>query len=510
MTENGYLVGAPFYMSPERLTAIDTANEQCDIWSYGVTFYEWLSGRHPFYDDDGDQMIGNIVDATPAPLTDVPPALNSLILRALEKAPAQRYRHFGELLADLKPLVTDLKREESDALMAEALKQTDSGRWHEARRIARQMRNLESQQANRSQIFGVSEAEPTQDWPPPAPQPEPIRRVVSTQTAAASASTAAIAEQTPEPPPPPSAVAQPTVTPKAAATPMASAPAALPKPPRPERTAPKISPFGLRHNNSASAGNSAPVETRFRPKPAVPARNGARAAAATVPGSASEKRLAEARRNRPAPAAPNGGVAAIAPFPPTMRMLEAADTTGFSWLRTLGFTVPALLMAGALFFFLHSNPRAGISPQEAKTVSGDRVITDHAARGESAKPLTKSESSKLTELSPATPANNPVASTPPAANPDTKETPEAAAANGGTEPLWRTFDPNSLKVQQPKIAGRRTPNRSTQQAGAAGRGGQRNTGERRSAGQFERTASAGPRSRRRFFDSDASDGATQA
>jgi serine/threonine-protein kinase len=53
VTEHGYLIGAPFYMSPERLTAIDTANEGCDIWAFGVASYEWLAGHHPFYDEDG-------------------------------------------------------------------------------------------------------------------------------------------------------------------------------------------------------------------------------------------------------------------------------------------------------------------------------------------------------------------------------------------------------------------------------------------------------------------------
>jgi eukaryotic-like serine/threonine-protein kinase len=101
VTEQGYLVGAPFYMSPERLTAIDTADERCDIWSFGVTFYEWICGHHPFYDDDGDRMIGNIMDAAPAELPNLPAQLNHIILRTLEKDPADRYRSFTELLADL-------------------------------------------------------------------------------------------------------------------------------------------------------------------------------------------------------------------------------------------------------------------------------------------------------------------------------------------------------------------------------------------------------------------------
>jgi len=147
LTDHGYLVGSPFYMSPERLTAIDVANAQCDIWSFGITFYEWISGRHPFYDDDGDRMIGNIMDGQVLALEGVPPALNQLILRSLERDPSERYQNLSDLLVDLRPLVGEVRREEGDALLAEALKQTDTGRWHEARRLARKMNEMEPAKA---------------------------------------------------------------------------------------------------------------------------------------------------------------------------------------------------------------------------------------------------------------------------------------------------------------------------------------------------------------------------
>jgi TonB family protein len=438
LTDHGYLVGAPFYMSPERLTAIDTANERCDIWSFGVTFYEWISGRHPFYDDDGDQMIGNIMDGMPAELAGVPAPLNHAILRALEKDPADRYQNFAELLADLRPLVSDLKREESDALMAEALKQTDSGRWHEARRIARQMRDLEPQEAQSSQMFGFSEqelekeriAERTRPLVA-APVASPVQPLVAAAAVAAAASSAATAVDTPEPAPPP-VQRQPF-----AAAPAAPAPvAAPPKPPRPERTAPKIPSMGGARNGSPVVENGSTANARAK---AVPREsNGARAAAAAAaPSSTAAKPAvgsemdtaprAEATRTRPP------RPARTVPPQPTVRILEIEESSGFPWLKIFAFALPALLMMGALFYFLRpisklSNPLAS-SSAEAKEISpASRVI-----KGDSADPLAIAAPSR-------TPAGSePLAGTPSATS--TNGQPDAATDALQTP---RTFDPKSL------------------------------------------------------------------
>jgi TonB family protein len=211
VTDRGYLIGSPFYMSPERLMSIDTANAQCDIWSFGVTLHEWISGQHPFYDDDGDRMIGNIMDNSPAELEDVTGSLHRLIRQTLEKDPASRYRSFTELIADLKSVARELQRGESDAMLAEALKQTDSGQWYEARRIARQMGETKPAAPSAAHFFGVSEAkaqkeripEPPSNLADPVPPvPEPVSRPL----AAAAAATIGNPElretvETPAPPP---------------------------------------------------------------------------------------------------------------------------------------------------------------------------------------------------------------------------------------------------------------------------------------------------------------------
>jgi TonB family protein len=194
LTDRGYLIGSPFYMSPERLMSIDTADAQCDIWSFGVAFHEWISGRHPFYDDDGDRMIANIMDNPPAELPGVTGSLHRLIRQTLEKDPASRYRNFTEVVADLKPVLRECQRQDSDAMLAQARKPTDSSEWPESRRrTAPKVTESQPEPAPVSQFFGVSEAYSEEE--DRSPDPVPAAAAVETNFAPQSPVEA--------PPPPP-------------------------------------------------------------------------------------------------------------------------------------------------------------------------------------------------------------------------------------------------------------------------------------------------------------------
>ena len=481
VTEHGYLVGAPFYMSPERLTAIDTADERCDIWSFGVTFYEWISGHHPFYDDDGDRMIGNIMDGTPAELANVPAQLNHTILRAIEKDPADRYQTFADLLVDLQPLLGDLKREESDALMAEALKQTDSGRWHEARRIARQMRDINGHEASPSQMFGLSDLEPERS------EPERMRPAAAAAAAAAAVSIptamAATAVDTPEPAPAPveqRPVQTVPITPPMAAAAPATTPVATPLttprgPQRPERTAPKIPVIGVR-NGAASAETSTPPPTaRVQPTPA--AANGARiaanAAAAAAASAAASARPAVVREIDTAPRSESGRIDNLRPDPqpqrpepirsetarpeatrtrpratvppqapaPTVRILEMDESSGFPWVKILGFAIPALLILGALFFFLR--------PGAKTKVNATPAVVDEANESGPAGRVIKTDGGTAAS----TPSPSGTTNITPTATTNATPAPDGTAAAAGTDPLNpsapKSFDPKSLTNTKP-------------------------------------------------------------
>jgi eukaryotic-like serine/threonine-protein kinase len=106
-TEAGFIVGTPLYMSPEQLRG-EEADIRADIYSTGVVLFEIFTGELPFKGQSAMQiMLKHLEEPPPAPRTiwpEVPPKLEGVILRCLEKDPAARYRSVDELLKDLELL----------------------------------------------------------------------------------------------------------------------------------------------------------------------------------------------------------------------------------------------------------------------------------------------------------------------------------------------------------------------------------------------------------------------
>ena len=94
-TEVGAILGTVPYMSPE-LARGEVANSTTDMFSLGIVLYELSTGQHPFPADSQIGLLHAILSQTPLPPsrlnTDVPAALDALILRLLEKDPRLRPR----------------------------------------------------------------------------------------------------------------------------------------------------------------------------------------------------------------------------------------------------------------------------------------------------------------------------------------------------------------------------------------------------------------------------------
>lgn len=95
------VAGSPAYMAPEAFDG--KRNEQTDIWSAGVIFYELLAGHLPFPGADMTSLVGAILTRNPEPLPlSVPKPLHEIIACSLNKDRRLRYKSAGEMLEDLR------------------------------------------------------------------------------------------------------------------------------------------------------------------------------------------------------------------------------------------------------------------------------------------------------------------------------------------------------------------------------------------------------------------------
>lgn len=106
-TQAGFIVGTPQYLAPEILKGQE-ADPRADIYSCGIVLYELFAGVLPF---DGptamEIMVKQMREEPAAPSTrwrEIPPPLETAILRCLKKDPGERYRAVAELLSDLEGL----------------------------------------------------------------------------------------------------------------------------------------------------------------------------------------------------------------------------------------------------------------------------------------------------------------------------------------------------------------------------------------------------------------------
>jgi hypothetical protein len=104
-TVTGQVLGSPLYMSPEQVRN-DPIDGRSDLFSLGVVLYECLTGVAPFAGDSLASIAYKIAEIDPKPLQSVNPALSTalerVILRALAKAPEDRFQTGEELARALR------------------------------------------------------------------------------------------------------------------------------------------------------------------------------------------------------------------------------------------------------------------------------------------------------------------------------------------------------------------------------------------------------------------------
>jgi serine/threonine protein kinase len=122
-TRVGTMVGTPSYMSPEQIQG-QTLDRRTDVFSAGIVFYQFLTGKKPFESANQWGLQAKIIQddpAWPSTLVQVPPEFDRVMARALAKDVEQRYQSARSFADALKRILAGKPPEDPDEVLAKPL-----------------------------------------------------------------------------------------------------------------------------------------------------------------------------------------------------------------------------------------------------------------------------------------------------------------------------------------------------------------------------------------------------
>ncbi len=112
LTRHGQLIGTVLYMSPE-LALGETVDHRSDVFSFGAVLYEMASRRLPFTGPSEVAILDKILHAPPDDLSglapDLPDSFLTIVAKAMEKRPEDRYQSVDDLVVDLRRVQREIE-----------------------------------------------------------------------------------------------------------------------------------------------------------------------------------------------------------------------------------------------------------------------------------------------------------------------------------------------------------------------------------------------------------------